>query len=246
MLSANPDIQLQNVSKSFGSLRVLNDVSLAINKGETTIIMGPSGCGKSTLLRCLNGLAVVDSGKVLIEGNDITQPGTDLTALRSKVGMVFQQFNLFPHLTVLENITLAPTKVRGISEKDAQETAMSLLTRIGIPDKANAWPDQLSGGQKQRVAIARCLAMQPSILLLDEPTSALDPLMASEVMDLVKKLADEGLTIVLVSHNIRFAERAGHKLVFLEEGKIVEEGPPKQLLQSASSPQVQKYLAALG
>ncbi|NIM92639.1 MAG: ATP-binding cassette domain-containing protein [Anaerolineales bacterium] len=222
-------IQITNVYKSFGDVKALIDVSLTIQRREVCFIFGPSGGGKSTLLRCINQLETLDSGKVIVDGVDVTDPEADLNEVRAEVGMVFQLFNLFPHLTVMENIVLAQKLVRNRDEEEASERAIRLLQRVGMPEKADAQPSQLSGGQKQRVAIARALAMDPKIMLFDEPTSALDPEMIKEVLEAMQDLATEGMTMVVVSHEMGFAKAAADRMVFLADGRIIEIGTPEEL-----------------
>jgi polar amino acid transport system ATP-binding protein len=223
-------VSLQGVSKTFDkTIHAVRTVDLDIAEGEVVVIVGPSGSGKSTVLRCINLLEVPTEGEVVVDGFTLTDVGTDLDHVRAEVGMVFQQFNLFPHLTVLENITLAQRKVRGRSRAEATEVATRQLARVGIPEKADAYPRQLSGGQQQRVAIARSLAMDPRVMLFDEPTSALDPEMVKEVLDVMLELASEGMTMVVVTHEMGFAKAAADRLVFIDEGEIVEVGPPEDV-----------------
>ncbi|MBU1002836.1 MAG: amino acid ABC transporter ATP-binding protein [Proteobacteria bacterium] len=225
-------IQIKNVYKYFGDLTALNDVSLDIVKGEKVVILGPSGSGKSTLLRSINRLEEIDRGKIIVDGDDIHDPANDINKIRQELGMVFQSFNLFPHKTVLQNLMMAPIKLKGMLPDDAREMAMRLLTRVGIPDKAGVFPAKLSGGQQQRVAIARALAMSPKIMLFDEPTSALDPEMIGEVLDVMVKLAKEGMTMVVVTHEMGFAREVADRVVFMDFGQIVEVGPPKHFFES--------------
>jgi len=228
-------ISLHGVSKTFNrTIHAVVDVDLDVAEGEVVVVVGPSGSGKSTVLRCINLLEIPTTGTVEVDGFDLTHAGTDLDHVRAEVGMVFQQFNLFPHLTVLENITLAQRRVRGRSRAEADEMAMRQLTRVGIPDKADAFPRQLSGGQQQRVAIARSLAMEPKVMLFDEPTSALDPEMVKEVLDVMLELAAEGMTMVVVTHEMGFAKAAADRLVFIDEGEIVEVGPPEEVFSNPS------------
>jgi len=222
-------IEIRNVSKHFKHVRALDNVSLDVKRGEVLFIFGPSGGGKSTLLRCVNRLETIDQGEIIVDGVSLTDPKANLDTLRAEVGMVFQLFNLFPHVTVLDNITLAQVLVRKRNREEAAEIAMKLLNRVGLPEKASAFPDQLSGGQKQRVAIARALAMNPKIMLFDEPTSALDAEMIREVLDVMLDLAREGMTMVVVSHEMGFAKAASDRMVFLADGRVVEEGPPDVL-----------------
>jgi len=225
-------IKLQNITKSFGSHAVLQDISLEVSKGETVALIGPSGCGKSTLLKCINGLVQPDSGRVLIEGVNIQDKNIDINSIRAEIGIVFQQFNLFPHMTVKENIMLAPVKVKKMPSKHASQLAEMLLEKVGIIDKINKYPDELSGGQAQRVAIARSLAMSPEIMLFDEPTSALDPRMTNEVLDVMKGLLNEGMTMIVVSHELGFVKDIAKRIVFLSNGKIIEEGTPEKIFEN--------------
>jgi polar amino acid transport system ATP-binding protein/glutamine transport system ATP-binding protein len=236
-------IQIKNVHKSFGKLEVLKGINCYIAPREVVCVIGPSGSGKSTLLRCINQLETVQSGDILIDGQDITHPSIDINLIRQQVGMVFQLFNLFPHKTTLENITLAPIKILKISQDEAHERAMTLLRKVGLLDKANVYPNQLSGGQKQRVAIARALAMQPKVMLFDEPTSALDPEMVGEVLEVMKDLAHEGMTMVVVTHEMGFAREVGHRVLFMDEGVIVEEGTPAQIFDNPTNPRTQSFLS---
>ena len=235
-------IQIRNVFKSFKHIEALLDVSLDVKRGEVLVIFGPSGGGKSTLLRCINQLEKVDSGEIIVDGINVTDHDADLDAVRAEVGMVFQLFNLFPHLTALQNITIAQEKVRKRTKEKAIETANQLLERVGLPEKANAFPDQLSGGQKQRVAIARALAMNPKIMLFDEPTSALDPEMIKEVLDVMLDLAQEGMTMLVVSHEMGFAKAAADRMVFLSDGKIIEVGTPTNLFQNPKEARTKTFL----
>ncbi len=226
-------ISARGLTKTFNrTIHAVKNVDLEVDAGEVVVIVGPSGSGKSTVLRCLNLLEIPTEGEVIVDGFDLTDPSTDIDSVRAEVGMVFQQFNLFPHLTVLENITLALKKVRGKNKKEASEIAMQQLTRVGIPEKAESFPRQLSGGQQQRVAIARSLAMQPKIMLFDEPTSALDPEMVKEVLDVMLKLAADGMTMVVVTHEMGFAKAAADRLVFIDEGEIVEVGLPEEIFNN--------------
>ncbi|MGE5678804.1 MAG: amino acid ABC transporter ATP-binding protein [Pseudomonadota bacterium] len=235
-------IQVSDLRKNFNKLHVLNGINIDIEQGEVVVVIGPSGSGKSTFLRCLNLLEEPSGGEVIFEGNSITDRKKDINKLREKMGMVFQQFNLFPHMTVLENITLAPRKVKKLSKEAAEEIAFSLLKRIGLEDKANAYPNQLSGGQKQRIAIARALAMSPDVMLFDEPTSALDPEMVGEVLDVMKKLAAEGMTMVVVTHEMGFAKEVGSRVLFMDEGRIVEEGKPEEIFSNPRNSRTQDFL----
>lgn len=235
-------IQVSNLQKKFGSLHVLNGIDLKIEQGEVVVVIGPSGSGKSTFLRCLNLLEEPTDGEIIFEGTSITDKKNDVNKLREKMGMVFQQFNLFPHMSVLENITLAPIKVKKLSKEEAEKIAFVLLKRIGLEDKAYAYPNQLSGGQKQRIAIARALAMSPDVMLFDEPTSALDPEMVGEVLDVMKKLAAEGMTMVVVTHEMGFAKEVGSRLLFMDEGRIMEEGSPEEVFSNPKHPRTKDFL----
>ncbi|MCP5028253.1 MAG: amino acid ABC transporter ATP-binding protein [Actinomycetia bacterium] len=219
-------IRVRGLHKRFGSVHAVSDVDIHVDQGEVVVVVGPSGCGKSTVLRCLNGLETPTAGHVLIDGVDLFDKGTDIDAVRAEVGMVFQQFNLFPHLTVAQNINLAQEKVRGRSKSEALAMTMSQLERVGIPDKVDAYPRQLSGGQQQRVAIARSLAMGPKVMLFDEPTSALDPEMIKEVLDVMLELAADGMTMVVVTHEMGFARAAADRVIFMDAGEIIEDGRP--------------------
>ena len=238
-------IEVKNLKISFGKLNVLKDVSINIQKGEKIVIIGPSGSGKSTFLRCLNRLETHDGGQILFEGNDLTDPKTDLDLCRQKMGMVFQHFNLFPHLTVLQNITLAPVTLKLKTEEEAKAEAMQLLERIGLPDKANVYPSTLSGGQKQRIAIVRSLAMHPDVMLFDEPTSALDPEMVGEVLEVMKDLAREGMTMVVVTHEMGFAREVADRVLFMNEGYIEEEGTPDEIFQHPKSERLQQFFKSI-
>lgn len=240
-----PDIIIstRGLEKNFGKLKVLKGIDLDIAKGEVVVIIGPSGSGKSTLLRSLNLLEQPTAGQVIFEGQDITRlPRKQLPAVRRKMGMVYQQFHLFPHLKVKDNIALAPMKVLGMSRQDAEKEALDLLTRVGLADKYDAWPGQLSGGQKQRAAIVRALAMHPDILYFDEPTSALDPEMVGEVLDVMKALAENGMTMVVVTHEMRFAREVSDRVLFIDEGIIMEEGPPDKMFSAPENPRTQDFL----
>ena len=237
-------IEFRHVHKHFGSLHVLNDIALRIEAGEVVVICGPSGSGKSTLLRCINRLEQIDSGEIVVDGISVATT-REITRLRAEVGMVFQRFNLYPHLSVLDNLTLAPLKVRGVARAKAASTAMELLTRVGIPEKAAAWPAQLSGGQQQRVAIARALAMQPKIMLFDEPTSALDPEMIQEVLEVMMMLAKDGMTMVVVTHEMGFARRVADRVVFMDDGRIVEQGAPETFFKQAKDARTQAFLGKI-
>jgi glutamate transport system ATP-binding protein len=235
-------VELEGVRKAFGENVVLNAIELRIARGEAIVVAGPSGSGKSTMLRCINGLESIDAGTITFDGHRIDTAGRGLTRLRAQIGMVFQQFNLFPHMTVERNITLAPIKAKGISEKQAKEKARELLERVGIPEKAGDYPADLSGGQQQRVAIARALAMEPALMLFDEPTSALDPEMIREVLDVMRDLARSGLTMVVVTHEMGFAREVCDRLVFIDEGEIVEQGPPEEFFTSARSERAREFV----
>jgi polar amino acid transport system ATP-binding protein len=236
-------IQIKNVHKWFGRTHALNDVSLAVDEGEVVVIIGPSGSGKSTLLRSINHLEAVNSGDIIVDGIPLTGKSTDINAVRAEVGMVFQQFNLFPHLTALQNITLAQRVVRKRDTAEAEKKACGLLERVGIPEKADSYPGQLSGGQQQRVAIARALAMDPKVMLFDEPTSALDPEMIKEVLDVMLDLAQEGMTMVVVSHEMGFARAAARRIVFMAEGEIVEEAPPEEFFSAPKHERTKQFLS---
>jgi polar amino acid transport system ATP-binding protein len=240
-----PAIEFRAVNKWFGKLHVLRDVTLAVQPGEVVVICGPSGSGKSTLIRCVNGLERVQGGDIIVLGETITRPGVNLTRLRTQVGMVFQSFNLFPHMTALENIMLAPMKVKRVSAVEAEKIARGLLERVGIPDKADHYPANLSGGQQQRVAIARALAMQPRIMLFDEPTSALDPEMINEVLEVMTDLAREGMTMIVVTHEMGFARRVAHRVVFMDEGQIVEEAEPERFFAAPRSERTRQFLSKI-
>ncbi|MGI6635465.1 MAG: amino acid ABC transporter ATP-binding protein [Christensenellales bacterium] len=236
-------ISTRGLQKHFGSLKVLNGIDMDVYRGEVVVIIGPSGSGKSTLLRSLNLLEKPSGGQVLLEGQDITHTRRrDLPQVRRKMGMVFQQFHLFPHLSVVDNITLAPIQVLKMSKAEARAEAERLLKRVGLYDKIDAWPSQLSGGQKQRVAIVRALAMSPDILFFDEPTSALDPEMVGEVLDVMKALAENGMTMAVVTHEMRFAREVADRVIFLDEGLIAEEGPPSQIFTAPANPRTQDFL----
>ena len=236
-------IHVKNLKKSYGKNNVLNGIDQHIKKGEVVVIIGPSGSGKSTFLRCLNLLEEPTSGEITFEGKNITDKNNDINKTREKMGMVFQHFNLFPHKTVLENITLAPTKVKGLSVEEANKKAMELLKLIGLSDKKDAYPASLSGGQKQRIAIARSLEMEPDVLLFDEPTSALDPEMVGEVLNVMKDSAKKGMTMVVVIHEIGFAREVGDRILFIDGGKILEEGTPKEVLNNPKNDRTKDFLS---
>lgn len=236
-------IVTKNLYKSFGEHQVLNGITETIKKGEKVVIIGPSGSGKSTFLRCLNLLEVPTDGEIWYKENKITDSKADINKLRQGMGMVFQQFNLFPHLTVKQNITIAPVKLRVMTEKEADIKAMQLLTRIGLVEKAESYPNQLSGGQKQRIAIIRALAMNPEVMLFDEPTSALDPEMVGEVLELMKELANEGMTMVVVTHEMGFAREVATRVLFIDEGQIKEQSPPKEFFENPNNPRLKDFLS---
>jgi ABC-type polar amino acid transport system ATPase subunit len=238
-------IQFTHVHKWFGKLHVLNDINLTVSAGEVAVICGPSGSGKSTLIRCINKLEAIVSGEILVDGIQVHDKRTSLTRLRAEIGFVFQQFNLYPHMTALENVTLAPMKVRKISRKEAEASGMILLEKVGIQDKAKAYPAQLSGGQQQRVAIARGLAMRPKIMLFDEPTSALDPEMINEVLDVMRKLASEGMTMVVVTHEMGFAREVSSHIIFMDQGQIVEVGTPTEFFENPKSDRTRLFLSKI-
>lgn len=243
--NSNALITIEDVHKHFGSVHALRGVSTHVDKGEVLVVIGPSGCGKSTLLRSINGLETIDGGRVVIDGNVIDAKHKNINAVRAEVGMVFQQFNLFPHLSVLENLTLAQTQVRKRAKKESEAIAHDLLKKVRIPEKANNYPAQLSGGQQQRVAIARALAMNPKVMLFDEPTSALDPEMINEVLDVMLDLAHEGMTMLVVSHEMGFARNAASRVVFMEAGKIVAEGPPNDLFDNPTNERMKQFLSKI-
>ncbi|MHC1702085.1 MAG: amino acid ABC transporter ATP-binding protein [Humidesulfovibrio sp.] len=240
-----PIVDIRHVSKSFGALKALNNVSMSMSLGEKVVIIGPSGSGKSTLLRSINKLETVDSGTIIVDGLDINAPSTDINKLRMELGMVFQSFNLFPHKTVLENLTLAPIKLKGLSRAEADEIALKLLDKVGIKEKAHVYPAKLSGGQQQRVAIARALAMSPKIMLFDEPTSALDPEMIGEVLDVMVKLAKEGMTMAVVTHEMGFAREVADRVVFMDHGAIIEQGTPEHFFESPEHERTKLFLSQI-
>ncbi|GAB1543545.1 amino acid ABC transporter ATP-binding protein [Scytonema sp. NUACC21] len=248
MDNPTPAIIFENIEKSYGSLKVLKGITGEVNRGEVVAVIGASGCGKSTLLRCFNKLESIDSGRLIVNGIDVSQPSFNnkqLRQLRTQVGMVFQQFNLFPHLSVLENLTLSPRKVLGKSAKESAQLAGFYLEKVGLFDKASAYPEQLSGGQKQRVAIARSLCMNPQIMLFDEPTSALDPELVGEVLQVMQQLATEGMTMVVVTHEMQFAREVAHRVMFLDKGVVVEEGAANKILSNPESDRLRTFLSRL-
>ena len=236
-------IHVTNLKKNFGKLEVLKDISVDVQEGEVVVLLGPSGSGKSTLLRCLNQLETATSGKIIIDGHDVTDKHTDINKVRANIGMVFQHFNLFNHLTVLDNMTLAPVHLKLMNKEEARTEALRLLERVGLADKADAFPSQLSGGQKQRVAIARALEMKPDIMLFDEPTSALDPEMVGEVLAVMKELARDGMTMVVVTHEIGFAREVADRVIFMEGGYIVEQGTPEEVINNPKEPRTIDFLS---
>lgn len=238
-------IEFRKVNKWFGTLHVLKDIDLTIDVSKVVVVCGPSGSGKSTLIRCINRLETIQSGEIIVDGLSLSDTRLDTVRLRTNVGMVFQSFNLYPHMTVLQNITLAPTKVKGLSRSESAEIAAELLERVGIPEKANVYPANLSGGQQQRVAIARALAMRPKIMLFDEPTSALDPEMINEVLEVMTDLARDGMTMVVVTHEMGFARRVAHGIVFMDEGKVIEANEPERFFAAPESPRAQQFLSKI-
>ena len=240
-----PIIELRHVDKHFGDLHVLKDVSLSVGKGEVVVVIGPSGSGKSTLCRAINRLETIDSGEILIEGKPLPQEGRELAAMRAELGMVFQSFNLFAHMSILQNVTLGPVEVLGLSKAEAEQRAMELLDRVGVASQANKVPAQLSGGQQQRVAIARSLAMRPKAMLFDEPTSALDPEMINEVLDVMVDLARQGMTMIVVTHEMNFARRVADRVVFMADGAIVEEGAPDAFFDHPQSQRARDFLDSI-
>lgn len=243
--SRAPIIELRHVDKHFGDLHVLKDVSLSVGKGEVVVVIGPSGSGKSTLCRAINRLETIDSGEILIEGKPLPQEGRELAAMRAELGMVFQSFNLFAHMSILQNVTLGPVEVLGLSKAEAEQRAMGLLDRVGVASQANKVPAQLSGGQQQRVAIARSLAMHPKAMLFDEPTSALDPEMINEVLDVMVDLARQGMTMIVVTHEMNFARRVADRVVFMADGAIVEEGAPDAFFDHPQSQRARDFLDSI-
>ena len=236
-------IEISNLYKKFGENVVIDGINLNVQLGEVVCIIGPSGSGKSTVLRCINGLEDFSKGQIIVDGQDIQSAETDINFIRTEVGMVFQQFNLFPHMTVLENITLGPLKVRKMDLLSANELALSLLDKVGLKDRADSYPDNLSGGQKQRVAIARALALQPKVMLFDEPTSALDPELVGEVLEVMKKLVQEGMTMIVVTHEMGFAKEVAHRVLFFDKGKICEENNPKDFFGAPKNERLQDFLS---
>ena len=236
-------IKVENLQKSFDKVDVLKGINIEIKKGEVIVIIGPSGCGKYTFLRTLNLLEEPTGGSIHFEGTDITNPDTNINLHRQKIGMVFQQFNLFPHMTVLKNMTIAPMKLLNLSKAEAEERAIKLLERVGLADRANSYPSQLSGGQKQRVAIVRALCMQPEVMLFDEPTSALDPEMVGEVLEVMKALAEDGMTMAVVTHEMGFAREVADRVIFIDQGIIMEEGAPEEVFSNPKSPRLKDFLS---
>lgn len=239
----NKKISVKNLKKNFGSLEVLRHISLDVAEGEVVCLIGPSGSGKSTFLRCLNRLETITAGEVVVDGHPISDSNVNINKVRENIGMVFQHFNLFPHMTILENMALAPIKVKGMGKAEAEEKALVLLDRVGLKDRANAYPIQLSGGQKQRVAIVRALAMEPEVMLFDEPTSALDPEMVGEVLDVMKGLAKEGMTMVVVTHEMGFAREVGNRVLFMADGMLLEQGTPDKIFGEPEHPRLKDFLA---
>jgi putative glutamine transport system ATP-binding protein len=235
-------IEFRDVDKFFGDFQVLKDINFSVDEGEVVVVIGPSGSGKSTLLRCINGLEEITSGELIVDGMHVGHDKTNLNKLRTEIGMVFQQFNLYPHMSVADNIKLAPVKVKGVSKSEADERCERLLERVGIPEQANKYPESLSGGQQQRVAIARGLAMEPKIMLFDEPTSALDPEMINEVLEAMADLARGGMTMVVVTHEMGFARRVADRVVFMDEGRIVEVGPPEHFFENPEHDRTKRFL----
>ena len=241
-MTTKPIIEVKDLKKSFGTLQVLKSINTEVQKGEVVVVIGPSGSGKSTFLRCLNLLEAPTAGSIYVDGAEITDPKCDINLHRQKMGMVFQHFNLFNNMTILRNMTLAPMTLLKKSKEDAEAQALALLRRVGLEDKANAYPSQLSGGQKQRIAIVRALCMDPEVMLFDEPTSALDPEMVGEVLDVMKELAQDGMTMVVVTHEMGFAREVGSRVLFMEEGKLGEQGTPEVIFTNPQSPRLQNFL----
>ncbi len=236
-------IEIKNLHKSFGQLEVIKGIDLHVKSGEVVCIIGPSGSGKSTVLRCINKLEVPTSGTIVVDGHDIMAPKTNINEVRAEAGMVFQQFNLFPHMSILDNVTLGPIKVRKVSKGEADELGLKLLEKVGLKDKAHNYPEQLSGGQKQRVAIARSLALQPKVILFDEPTSALDPELVGEVLEVMQQLAREGMTMIVVTHEMGFAKEVADRLIFIDQGIIQEEGDPTEVFANPKNPRLKDFLS---
>ena len=238
-------IHVEDLKKSFGDVNVLNGITTDIKKGEVLVILGPSGCGKSTFLRCLNLLEDPTGGHIYLDGTEVTDPKNNINKIRQSMMMVFQHFNLFPHKTILENLTIAPIKLKGLSKKEAEQKGMELLERVGLEEKAGAYPSQLSGGQKQRVAICRALAMEPEVILFDEPTSALDPEMVGEVLEVMKELATSGMTMICVTHEMGFAREVANRIIFLDGGKIAEDGTPEEVFDHPKNERLQAFLSKI-
>ncbi len=238
-------IHVEDLKKSFGDVKVLNGITTDIKKGEVLVILGPSGCGKSTFLRCLNLLEDPTGGHIYLDGTEVTDPKNNINKIRQSMMMVFQHFNLFPHKTILENLTIAPIKLKGLSKKEAEQKGMELLERVGLAEKAGAYPSQLSGGQKQRVAICRALAMEPEVILFDEPTSALDPEMVGEVLEVMKELATSGMTMICVTHEMGFAREVANRIIFLDGGKIAEDGTPEEVFDHPKNERLQAFLSKI-
>ena len=236
-------IKVENLQKSFGGLDVLTGIDIDINRGDVVVVVGPSGSGKSTFLRCLNRLEESTGGSIIFNGEDITSPSVNINKHREKMGMVFQQFNLFPHLTIMRNLTIGPMKLLGKSKEEAEKKAQELLDRVGLGDRAESYPNQLSGGQKQRVAIVRALCMEPEVMLFDEPTSALDPEMVGEVLEVMRELARDGMTMVCVTHEMGFAREVSNRVIFIDEGKIAEEAPPEEFFANHTSARLREFLS---
>lgn len=242
-MNGEPVIEVKGLQKSFGELQVLKGIDTVINKGDVVFVIGPSGSGKSTFLRCLNLLENPTGGQILFEGTDITDPSNDINLHRRKMGMVFQQFNLFPHLSIMKNLTIAPIKLLGKSKEEAEKTAYTLLERVGLSNRANAYPNQLSGGQKQRIAIVRALCMSPDVMLFDEPTSALDPEMVGEVLNVMRDLANDGMTMVVVTHEMAFAKEIASRVLFMDGGYILEENTPEELFGNPKNERLKSFLS---